>query len=178
MQIPIGQQPHPELRRHLEQTGETQRRIGRDAALAEHDFVQPTDRTSGPLQPVPRRDSDVVQPRGDIERLELALDRPPDLDGHAPGDDPGVPLTKEIGGRLVWEGMDHRVRLRTARVVSSRQGSSSAYLSERSSVHIPGRAHTKIGLNGDGEMASITRLEVYVDLLLVLPAGRLDESYR
>ena len=44
MQIPIGLEPHPELRRHLEQACQPQRGVGSDAALAEHDLVQSVER--------------------------------------------------------------------------------------------------------------------------------------
>ena len=44
VQIPIGLQPHPELRRRFEQARQPQRRIRGDPTLAEHDFVQSVER--------------------------------------------------------------------------------------------------------------------------------------
>ena len=44
VQVPIGLQPHPELRRRLQKSRQPQRRIGRDPALAEDDLVQPVGR--------------------------------------------------------------------------------------------------------------------------------------
>jgi hypothetical protein len=44
--------PHPELRRHPEQTRETQRGIGGDAALARHDFIQAVERSAATVMAV------------------------------------------------------------------------------------------------------------------------------
>ena len=46
MEIPISLQTHPELRRRLQQTRETQRRVCRDAALAEHNLIQTVQRNA------------------------------------------------------------------------------------------------------------------------------------
>src|SRR5262245_28240260 len=50
-QVPIGLKPHPELRRCLQQTTETQRRVRADAPLSEHNLVQTVQRDPKP----PRR---------------------------------------------------------------------------------------------------------------------------
>jgi hypothetical protein len=44
MQVPVGLEAHPELRRCLEEAREPERRIPRNAALAEYDFVHPIER--------------------------------------------------------------------------------------------------------------------------------------
>ena len=64
VQIPVGLQPHPELRRRLQESRQPQRRIGRDAALPEDDFVQPVERDAQPLGGL-----DLPQP----ERLQVLL---------------------------------------------------------------------------------------------------------
>jgi len=46
MQIPVGLEPHPEMRRHLEQARQAQGGVGSDAALAEHDLVQSVERNA------------------------------------------------------------------------------------------------------------------------------------
>ena len=49
MQIPIGLKPHPELRRRLQESRQPQRRICRNAALTEDDFVEPVERDPKPV---------------------------------------------------------------------------------------------------------------------------------
>src|SRR5690349_22926817 len=48
MQIPVCLQTHPELRRGLQETSETQGGVGGNATLAQHDLVQAV---QGNLQP-------------------------------------------------------------------------------------------------------------------------------
>ena len=48
MKVPIRLESHPELRRCLQQTSKTQSRVGRDAALSEHNFVQAVQRDPKP----------------------------------------------------------------------------------------------------------------------------------
>ena len=43
MQIPVRLESHPEFGRGLQQPRQSQRRIGRDPAFAEHDFVEAVD---------------------------------------------------------------------------------------------------------------------------------------
>jgi hypothetical protein len=43
-EVPVGLQPHPELRRHLETPRQANRGVRSDAALAEHDLVEPVQR--------------------------------------------------------------------------------------------------------------------------------------
>ena len=50
MQIPVGLEPHPELGRRLEQTSQPECRISRDAALTQHDLVQPIERDVEPTR--------------------------------------------------------------------------------------------------------------------------------
>ena len=49
VQIPIGLQPHPELRRRLQQSCEPQRGVRGDPALSEDNLVQPVERDAQAL---------------------------------------------------------------------------------------------------------------------------------
>src|ERR1700686_5612178 len=44
LQVPVGLQMHPHLRRCLQETRQPERRVGGDAALAEDDLIEPIER--------------------------------------------------------------------------------------------------------------------------------------
>jgi hypothetical protein len=55
-QVPVLLQAEPEVGRHADDPGQPQGRVGRDAALAAHDFVQPRERDVHPLGKLRLRD--------------------------------------------------------------------------------------------------------------------------
>ena len=59
------------------------------------------------LQPIPRRNGEIVQPHGDIERFELPLSHAPELTRDSPCQT-RIALAKQVGRRLVSERLNHR----------------------------------------------------------------------
>src|SRR5712691_3976240 len=50
MQVPVGLQTHPQLRRRLQQSCEPERRIGRYSPLPEDDFIESVERNAKSLR--------------------------------------------------------------------------------------------------------------------------------
>src|SRR5438270_4107723 len=61
VQVPICLQPHPELRRGIEQTRQPESGIGADAALAEDDLVQAVQRNTEAARSVSLADAERLQ---------------------------------------------------------------------------------------------------------------------
>jgi len=58
------------------------------------------------LEPIPRRNREVAKSGGNIERLQFPLDASPQIAWDSPGCT-SVPFTKQVGGRLIAERLDH-----------------------------------------------------------------------
>jgi hypothetical protein len=59
-----------------------------------------------PFQSVPRWYDEISQAHGDVQCLQLSLDTSPERMRDPPGGS-RVALSKEVGGRIVGEGLDH-----------------------------------------------------------------------
>src|SRR5262245_11817956 len=61
VQIPIGLQPHPQLRRRLQQPCQPKRGVRGNATFAEHNFVQSVERVAQPLRRLELTDAKWLQ---------------------------------------------------------------------------------------------------------------------
>ena len=59
-----------------------------------------------PFESIAWRDEEILQPRRDVQHLQLAGHRRPDLSRHDPGW-ARIPLAEEVDGRLVGEALNH-----------------------------------------------------------------------